>query len=137
MTSKNQSQITFTIGEEEVHMIFNNSSLNAMSKALFGNQRKAFDLAAVLAEINRVNEENFMFACKVIIYGGIVGYYLESDQPKPKYSFAEVGKLIGQMTEPELMEYTGKVWEAFLDDLGVNLEAIQASESDGDPVKKK
>lgn len=137
MTSKNPSQITFLIGNEEVNLIFNNSSLNAMSKALFGNQTKAFDLASVLAEINRVNEDNFMFACKVIIYGGIVGYYLESDEPKPKYTFKEVGKLVGQMTEPELIEYTGKVWEAFLEDLGVNLEAIQASESDTDQVKKK
>lgn len=131
----NPSQITFQIGDEEIRMVFNNSSLNAMSKALFGSQSKAFDLATLLNEINRVNEENFMFACKVIVYGGIVGYYLESDLPSPKYSFGEVGKLIGQMTEPELIEYTGKVWEAFLNDLGMNLEAIKEVESTD--VKKK
>lgn len=131
------NQITFTVNGEEINMVFNNSSLNAMSKVLFGNQSKAFDLSALLNEINRVNEENFMFACKVIIYGGIVGYYLESDDPKPKFSFKEVGSIVAQMTEPELIEYTGKIWDKFLDDLGINLESIKEVESEEQGEKKK
>ena len=129
--------ITFTINEQEIPMRFNIASLNAMSTVLFGNQTKAFDMEALLSEINRINSENFMFACKVIIYSGVVGYSLESDSPKPMYSFKEVGALVGNMTEPELIEYTGKVWEAFLSDLGMNLEAIKGLESDEQPEKKK
>lgn len=134
MTSPNL--ITFTINDREIPMIFNNSSLNAMSTVLFGNQSKAFDLSALLDEVNRINSENFMFACKVIIYSGIVGYSLESDSPKPLYSFKEVGKLVGSMTEPELIEYTGKVWEAFLNDLGVNLAKLQELEEQEGEKKK-
>lgn len=78
-----------------------------------------------------------MFACKVIIYSGIVGYSLESDSPKPLHSFKEVGSLVGQMTEPELIEYTGKVWESFLDQLGMNIEAIKGIESEEQAEKKK
>lgn len=133
MTSTNL--ITFTINDQEIPMIFNNSSLNAMSTVLFGNQSKAFDLSVLLEEINRINAENFMFACKVIIYSGVVGYSLESDSPKPMYSFAEVGKLVGNMTEPELIEYTGKIWDKFLNDLGVNLEKLQ--ELEGEQTEKK
>ena len=130
------SQITFTINDQEIPMIFNIASLNAMSTVLFGNQSKAFDLSALLDEVNRINSENFMFACKVIIYSGIVGYSLESDSPKPLYSFKEVGKLVGNMTEPELIEYTGKVWEAFLNDLGVNLAKLQELEEEQGEKKK-
>jgi hypothetical protein len=133
MTSPNL--ITFTINDQEIPMIFNNSSLNAMSTVLFGNQSKAFDLSALLEEINKINAENFMFACKTIIYSGVVGYSLESDSPKPMYSFAEVGKLVGNMTEPELIEYTGKIWDKFLNDLGVNLEKLQ--ELEGEQAEKK
>lgn len=132
---RNPNTITFTINDQEIPMIFNNSSLNAMSTVLFGNQSKAFDLSALLEEINKINAENFMFACKVIIYSGVVGYSLESDSPKPIYSFAEVGKLVGNMTEPELIEYTGKIWDKFLNDLGVNLEKLQ--ELEGEQTEKK
>jgi hypothetical protein len=132
----NPNLITFTINDQEIPMIFNNSSLNAMSTVLFGNQSKAFDLSALLEEINRINAENFMFACKVIIYSGVVGYSLESDSPKPMYSFSEVGKLVGNMTEPELIEYTGKIWDKFLNDLGVNLEKLQELESEQTEKKK-
>lgn len=132
----NPNKITFNINDEEINLSFNIASLNAMSKVLFGNQTKAFDLVSLLNEVNKINEENFMFACKVIIYSGIVGYSLESDSPKPLYSFSEVGKLVGNMTEPELIEYTGKVWEAFLNDLGVNLEAIKELEGEEQEKKK-
>lgn len=133
---KPTSTITFQINGQDINLVFNIASLNSMSTVLFGNQTKAFDLTALLDEINRINSENFMFACKVIIYSGIVGYYLESDEAKPMLSFKEVGKIVGQMTEPELIEYTGKVWESFLNDLGMNLEAIKEVESNTD-VKKK
>lgn len=131
----NPSKISFTINDQEINLSFNIASLNAMSTVLFGNQTKAFDLTALLDEVNKINAENFMFACKTIIYSGVVGYSLETDSPRPKYSFAEVGKLVGQMTEPELIEYTGKVWEAFLNDLGVNLE--QVKELEGQEQEKK
>ena len=130
------NKITFTINGEEIHMKFNIASLNAMSKTLFGDQTKAFDMGAILDEINKVNSENFWFACKVIIYSGVVGYYLESNESRPKYSFADVGKLVGEMTESELIEYTGKVWEAFLNDLGINLEKLKETESDEGEKKK-
>ena len=133
---QNPNLITFTINDQEIPLIFNIASLNAMSTVLFGNQSKAFDLSALLDEVNRINSENFMFACKVIIYSGIVGYSLESDSPKPLYSFSEVGKLVGNMTEPELIEYTGKVWEAFLNDLGVNLAKLQELEEEQGEKKK-
>ena len=133
----NPSRITFTIGEEEITLIFNIASLNAMSKVLFGNQAKSFDMAAILAEINKVNEDNFWFACKAIIYSGVVGYYLESGESRPKYTFAEIGKLVGSMSESELIEYTTKVWEAFLNDLGINLEAIKEQEESEQGEKKK
>lgn len=134
---RNNNQITFTIDGQEIILIFNNSSLNALSTVLFGNQTKAFDLVSLLNEVNRLNSENFLFACKAIIFSGIVGYYLESDQPKPAYTFKEVGKLVGQMTEPELIEYTGKVWERFIDDLGMNLEQLKELEGEEQGEKKK
>lgn len=134
------SPITFTINDEEIQLIFNAASLNAMSKVMFGSQSKAFEISDLLAEINRINEDNFWFACKIIIYSGIVGHQLESDQAKSKYSFKQVGELVGKMTEPELIEYTLKVWEAFIDDLGVNLEKLNQMESEeqsSTDVKKK
>lgn len=134
---KPTSQITFTIDGQEINLIFNNSSLNALSTVLFGNQTKGFDFVTLLNEINRINAENFLFACKAIIYSGIVGYYLESDEPKPAYTFKEVGKLVGQMTEPELIEYTGKVWDRFIDDLGMNLEQLKELEAEEQVEKKK
>lgn len=133
----NTNKITFSIQGEEIHMVFNVASLNAMAKVLFGNQAKSFDISAILAEINRINEDNFWFACKTIIYGGIAGYYLESGESKVKYSYEEVGKLIGKMSEEDLAEYTGKVWESFLDQLGVNLEAIKEQEASEEAEKKK
>lgn len=133
----NPNKITFTINDQEILMIFNNSSLNAMSTILFGNQSKAFDLSSLLDEVNKINSENFIFACKVIIYSGIVGYSLESDSPKPIYSFSEVGKLVGNMTEAELIEYTTKIWEKFIDDLGVNLEKLKEIEEQEEGEKKK
>lgn len=131
--------ITFTINNEEIKLIFNVASLNAMSKVLFGNQSKAFEISELLSEINKLNEENFWSAAKVIIYSGVVGFYLESEEIRPKYSFKQVGELVGKMTEPELVDYTLKVWEAFLDDLGVNLEKLVEldSEEDSTAVKKK
>lgn len=134
---KPTSQITFSIDGQEIVLIFNNSSLNALSTVLFGNQTKVFDFVSLLNEINKINAENFLFACKAIIYSGIVGYYLESDQPKPAYTFKEVGKLVGQMTESELIEYTGKVWERFIDDLGMNLEQLKQVEEQEQGEKKK
>lgn len=134
---RNPNTITFTVNDQEIPMIFNNASLNAMSTVLFGNQSKAYDLSALLEEVNKINSENFIFACKVIIYSGVVGYSLETDSPKPIYSFAEVGKLVGNMTEPELIEYTGKVWDKFINDLGVNLEKLKEVDSDGEGEKKK
>lgn len=134
---KNPNQITFTIGEETIHMVFNNSSRNALSQALFGDQSKANDIQALLEKLNEVNAENYWFAAKVVIYSGVVGYYMESDQPRPKYTFKEIGEVIGKMTEAELMEYTLKVWEKFWDDYGVNLKQLVESESDPTEVKKK
>lgn len=134
---KPNSQITFSIDGQDIVLIFNNSSLNALSAILFGNQTKAFDFVALLNEINKLNAENFLFACKAIIYSGIVGYYLESDQPKPAYTFKEVGKLVGQMTESELIEYTGKVWDSFIDELGMNLEQLKQLEEQEQGEKKK
>lgn len=133
---QNPNKITFTVNDQEIPMIFNNASLNAMSTVLFGNQSKAYDLSALLEEVNKINSDNFIFACKVIIYSGVVGYSLETDSPNPIYSFAEVGKLVGNMTEPELIEYTGKVWEAFLNDLGVNLAKLQELEEQEGEKKK-
>lgn len=133
---QNPNKITFTVNDQEIPMIFNIASLNAMSSLLFGNQSKSYDLTAVLEEINKINSENFLFACKVIIYSGIVGYSLESDSPKPLYTFSEIGRIVGNMTESEIIEYTSKIWDKFISDLGVNLEALKEIE-EGQGEKKK
>lgn len=130
-------QVTFNIGEEEIILKFNISSLNAMSKVLFGDQSKAFDFGAIMDEISRINEENYWFAAKVIIYSGVVGHSLSSNSPRPKYTFEQVGELVGKMTEEELNNYTIKVWESFLDELGVNLEKLEDLEEEEQGEKKK
>lgn len=134
---QNPNKITFTINDKEINLVFNMASLNAMSQQLFGNQSKAYDFSALMDEINKINSENFIFACKVIIYSGVVGYSLETDSPRPLYSFADIGKLVGNMTEQELITYTTKVWECFLNDLGINLEKLVELEGQDTGEKKK
>ncbi len=129
--------ITFNIQEEEIQLRFNISSLNSMAKVLFGDQSKSFDFGAIMEEISQINEENYWFAAKVIIYSGVVGHSLESNSPRPKYTFEQVGGLVGKMTEEELSDYTIKVWESFLDSLGVNLEKLDEVEGQEEGVKKK
>ena len=156
MTSKNPSQITFNIGEEEINLIFNNSSIKEMGKIMFypddelkaknpneyeremvEARRKENDITKIFSEINQIVTDNYWFTTKIIIYSDIVGYYLESSRPRPKYSFKQVGELIGKMTQEELMDYTVKVWGTFLDQIGINLAAIKEVESESDQVKKK
>lgn len=129
------NKITFEVQGEEIDLRFNISSLNTMSKLLFGDQTKSNDFGAIMDEIAKISEDNFWFAAKIIIYSGVVGYSLESNSVRPKYTFEQVGEIVGKMTVEELNDYSIKVWEAFLDALGVNMEKIAELEGEGEKKK--
>lgn len=110
---------------------------NEYEREMAEARRKENDIAEIFSEINNIVTDNYWFAAKIIIYSGVVGYYLESSRPRPKYTFKQVGELIGKMTQEELMDYTVKVWATFLDQIGINLAALKEVESDTEQLKKK
>lgn len=150
------NQITFTVNEEEINMVFNNSSLTEMGKIMFSPDDdlksidpaeyerqmtiarvKSDDISEIFSEINKITADNYWFAAKIIIYGGVIGSELHSKRPRSKYSFERIGELVGQMTKPEMMDYTIKVWALFLEHIGMNMKAIKELESDSTEEKKK
>ena len=107
------------IGEREINLRFNNFAHVELSKAIFKSGYLVTNPMELIDKLSEMSKNNIALLIKAMLYAGILGYDYETGFT-PSVTQEEVGKLVGEVNEEDLL----KIWDIFLEAMGVNLSDL-------------
>ena len=128
--------IKVNLGGQDRFLSFGNFTTVELNKLLFDNPFESPDIGKLLDRCNDMIKDNYFLFYKALIYSAIVGNDYERNRFTPSCTIEEVGAWVAEMSNDELTEFFVKVWNAFFDAMGVNLERVKELEA-ADNEKKK
>jgi len=124
------------LGGKTRRLQFNNYAHAELSKLIFQRGFVAKNPADLVDRLSEMAEENIALLVKAILYAGIIGYDYQQGFTK-SITQQEIGVLVGEV-DSETLE---KMWDVFLDAMGVNLKDLvsrhEIVEGEEESIEKK
>jgi hypothetical protein len=131
-----QGSFELELGGSVRNLRFNNFAHVQLSKALFENGHYVSNPAELLDKMIEMSSDNIALFMKALVFAGIIGHDYEVGF-KATITQQEVGTLVANIGEEDLL----KVWEVFMEAMGVNLgphlKKEDADDDSEDTEKKK